>query len=60
MRDMKYGLVPNGYSGFDNRPLYNSVDSSLLLFEQVNKYIKYTDDYKFIKVSVYNNFNKNN
>lgn len=58
MRDMKYGLVPNGYSGFDNRPLYNSVDSSLLLFEQVNKYIKYTDDYKFIKVSVYNNLIK--
>ena len=26
-RDIKYGLVPNGYSGYDNRPLYNSVDS---------------------------------
>ena len=26
-RDMKFGLVPNGYSGYDNRPLYNSVDS---------------------------------
>ena len=35
IRDIKYGLVPNGYSGFDNRPLYNSVDASLLLFEQV-------------------------
>ena len=23
-RDIKYGLVPNGYSGFDNRQLYNS------------------------------------
>ena len=34
-RDIKYGLIPNGYSGFDSRPLYNSVDSSLLLFEQV-------------------------
>ena len=40
-RDIKYGLVPNGYSGFDNRPLYNSVDASLLLFEQVQKYLNY-------------------
>ena len=52
-RDIKFGLVPNGYSGFDSRPLYNSVDSSLLLFEQINKYIKYTGDYKFIEEKVY-------
>ena len=52
-RDIKYGLVPNGYSGFDNRPLYNSSDSSLLLFEQVQKYINYTDDYKFVKENLY-------
>ncbi len=52
-RDIKFGLVPNGYSGFDNRPLYNSVDASLLLFEQVNKYLKYTEDYKFIKENIY-------
>ena len=53
VRDIKYGLVPNGYSGFDNRPLYNSVDASLLLFEQVQKYLKYTKDYKFIKEKIY-------
>lgn len=53
IRDIKYGLVPNGYSGFDNRPLYNSADSSLLLFEQIQKYIKYTQDYDFIKEKVY-------
>ncbi len=52
-RDIKYGLVPNGYSGYDSRPLYNSVDSSLLLFEQVQKYINYTNDYKFIKNNFY-------
>src|SRR5699024_2946572 len=52
-RDIKFGLVPNGYSGYDNRPLYNSVDSSLLLFEQVNKYLKYTSDYAFIKQHIY-------
>ncbi len=53
IRDIKFGLVPNGYSGYDNRPLYNSVDSSLLLFEAVYKYLEYTEDYKFIKDNIY-------
>ena len=53
VRDIKFGLVPNGYSGFDNRPLYNSVDASLLLFEQVKKFLKYTNDNKFIKGKIY-------
>lgn len=53
IRDIKMGLVPNGYSGYDNRPLYNSVDSSLLLFEQIQKYLDYTEDYDFIKEKFY-------
>lgn len=53
IRDIKFGLVPNGYSGYDNRPLYNSVDSSLLLFEQIEKYLKYTGDEKFIRENFY-------
>ena len=53
VKNIKYGLVPNGYSGFDNRPLYNSVDSSLLLFEQIQKYINYTGDYEYIKENLY-------
>lgn len=53
IRDIKYGLVPNGYSGFDNRPLYNSVDASLLLFEQIQKYLQYTGDYEFVKEKIY-------
>lgn len=53
IRDIKYGLVPNGYSGFDNRPLYNSVDASLLLFEQIKKYLNYTGDYDFVKDKLY-------
>lgn len=52
-KNIKFGLVPNGYSGFDNRPLYNSVDASLLLFEQVKKYLTYTNDYKFVKEKMY-------
>ena len=58
IRDIKYGLVPNGYSGFDNRPLYNSVDSSLLLFEQIQKYINYTGDYEFVKENIYEKLEK--
>lgn len=53
VRDLKFGLIPNGYSDFDDKPLYNSVDASLLLFEQVQKYIDYTGDYKFIKDNIY-------
>ena len=52
-RDLKFGLVPNGYSGFDNRPLYNSADASLLLVEQINKFLQYTKDYDFIKENIY-------
>lgn len=58
VRDIKYGLVPNGYSGFDNRPLYNSADASLLLFEQVQKYINYTGDYEFVKENLYSKLEK--
>ena len=54
-RDIKFGLVPNGYSGYDNRPLYNSVDSSLLLFEAVYKYLQYTGEFKFIEEQIYSN-----
>lgn len=52
-KDIKEGLVPNGYTEDENRPIYNSVDSSLLLFEQVKKYINYTSDYEFIKTKIY-------
>ena len=50
--------MPFAYSGFDNRPLYNSVDASLLLFEQVKKYIEYTKDYEFIKENIYEKLEK--
>ena len=53
VRDIKFGLIPNGYSEGDDRPLYNSADASLLLFEQVKKYLEYTKDSKFIKEELY-------
>lgn len=52
-RDISSGLIPNGYSDSDNKPLYNSVDASLLLFEQVQKYLEYTEDYGFVKENLY-------
>lgn len=52
-KNIKCGLVPNGYSEEDNKPLYNSVDASLLLFEQIQKYLNYTGDYEFIKEHIY-------
>ncbi len=58
IRDIKYGLVPNGYSGYDNRPLYNSSDASLLLFEQVKKFLKYTNEYEWIKENIYPSLEK--
>ena len=53
IRDIKYGLVPNGYSGYDSRPLYNSADASLLLFEQVNKFLEYTHEYEWVRDNIY-------
>ena len=53
IRDIQYGLVPNGYSESENRPLYNSADASLLLFEQVRKYLDYTHDFEFLKNQLY-------
>lgn len=53
-KDIQQGLVPNGYTESENKPIYNSVDSSLLLFEQVKKYINYTSDYDFIQNKIYN------
>ena len=48
INNIKDGLIPNGF-GDDNNPLYNSADASLLLFEQINKYIRYTADINFVK-----------
>ena len=53
IRDIKYGLVPNGYSGYDGRPLYNSVDASLLLFEEVKKFLSYTNEYEWVRENIY-------
>ncbi len=50
---IKKGIVPNGFSEYDGKPLYNSVDASLLLFEAVNKYLEYTKNYDFVRDNLY-------
>ena len=53
IKDLKFGLVPNGYNEYNDKPLYNSADSSLLLIEQVYKYAKYTLDGEFVEKKMY-------
>ena len=53
IKNIKCGLVPNGYAEGTDKPLYNSVDASLLLFEVVNKYLQYTKDYEFVEKELY-------
>lgn len=50
---IKKGLIPNGYDEYTGKPLYNSVDASLLFFEAVNKYLQYTGNYDFVKEHLY-------
>lgn len=50
MQKVKQGLVPNGFSEYGGKALYNSADASLLLFEAVNKYLEYTGNYDFVKI----------
>lgn len=50
---LKEGLIPNGFSEYDGKPMYNSVDASLLFIDAVNKYLKYTNDYQFVNDKLY-------
>jgi predicted glycogen debranching enzyme len=49
----KYGLLPNMFPDEGEEPLYNTVDSSLWYFEAVSKYLKYTEDYEFVREYIY-------
>jgi len=50
---VKDGLIPNMFPDAGNEPPYNSVDAPMWYFEAVNKYIKYTNDYSFVKDNIY-------
>lgn len=52
-RELKQGLIPNGFSEYDGKSMYNSIDASLLFIDAVYKYLKYTSDYDFVKEKLY-------
>lgn len=53
LEKMEDGLIPNGFSEYDGKPLYNSVDAALLFIDAVNKYLTYTRDYSFVEKNLY-------
>ena len=57
-KSVKQGIVPNGFDEYDNHPLYNSADASLLLFEVVQKYLDYTVNYDWVKENLYGTLTK--
>lgn len=57
-KNMRYGLIPNGYAEVDSTPLYNSADAALLLFEEVKKYLDYTKDYTFVQEHLFEKMKK--
>ena len=57
-KSVKQGIVPNGFDEYDNHPLYNSADASLLLFEVVQKYLDYTGNYDWVKENLYGTLTK--
>lgn len=50
---VKDGLIPNMFPDGGNEPPYNSVDAPLWYFEAVNKYVKYTGDFEFVRKNLY-------
>lgn len=50
---VKDEIIPNGFSEYTGEALYNSVDASLLFINAVYKYLKYTEDYSFVKEKLY-------
>ncbi len=50
---VKDGLVPNCFADQGTDAMYNSVDASLWFFFAVYKFIEYTDDYAFVRETLY-------
>ncbi len=49
------GLIPNFISDKDAQPVYNSVDATLWYVNAVLQYLKYTGDFTFIKLNLWEN-----
>ena len=53
IRSARRGIVPNGFNEYDDMPLFNSADASLLLFTAIGKYLKYTNNYTFVEEKLF-------
>lgn len=52
-RSVRRGIVPNGFNEYDDMPLFNSADASLLLIAATGKYLKYTNNYSFVEEKIF-------
>ena len=47
------GMLPNRFPDAGEAPEYNTVDATLWFFEAVRCYLQYTNDYEFVRTSLY-------
>ena len=52
-QSIHHGLIPNCFADKGTEAVYNSVDAALWFFFAAYKFIQYTDDYDFVKNSLY-------
>lgn len=47
------GMLPNRFPDHGEAPEYNTVDATLWFFEAVRSYLQYTNDYEFVRTTLY-------
>ena len=52
-RHVSRGMLPNRFPDAGESPEYNTVDATLWFFEAVRSLLKYTSDYEFVRVNLY-------
>src|SRR5205085_6069877 len=52
-RHVDRGMLPNRFPDAGEAPEYNTVDATLWYFEAVRAFVKYTDDYEFVRRNLY-------
>src|SRR2546428_7748019 len=52
-RHVDRGMLPNRFPDAGETPEYNTVDATLWFFEAVRALLHYTNDYEFVRLSLY-------
>ena len=52
-RHVDRGMIPNRFPDAGEAPEYNTVDATLWFFEAIRALLKYTNDYEFVRVNLY-------